>query len=121
MKFQLSFFRDINFLRISLVTILLNLIVWILVFFFLKKGNFNIILHYSVLFGVDLKGDPEQALIIPFIGLVIFFLNAVIAKLIYKNQKFIVYLFLSTSLVCQIFAAIAIVAIILINTIGLQA
>lgn len=116
MKFELSFLRDNNLSLISVATILVNLVAWILIFVFLGKGKFNIILHYNVLFGVDFKGSSEQVFIIPMLGLVIFFLNAIITKLVYKREKFIAYLLLSTSLVCQIFAVIAIIAIIMINT-----
>lgn len=116
MKFELSFLRHKSFLIIFAATILVNLAAWILVLFFLEKGKFNIILHYNVLFGVDFKGKPEQAFIIPLISLVIFFLNAIITKFVFKKEKFIAYLLLSISLVCQFFAVIAIIAIILINT-----
>ncbi|MDP3057695.1 MAG: hypothetical protein Q8N37_04240 [bacterium] len=118
MRFELSFLRHKPFLIISAATILVNLVAWIFVLFFLEKGKFNIILHYNVLFGVDFKGKPEQAFIIPLISLVIFFLNAIIIEFVYKKEKFIAYLLLSTSLVCQIFAVIAIFTIILINSSG---
>lgn len=118
MKFELSFLSDRNYLMIFSAAILVNLTAWVLVLFFLGKGKLNIILHYNVLFGVDFNGRPEQAFIIPLISLIIFFLNAIITKLVYKKEKFIAYLLLSTSLVCQIFAVIAIVAIVLINKEG---
>jgi hypothetical protein len=116
MKFELSFLRNKSFLAISAATILVNLAAWILIFVFLGKGKFNIILHYNVLFGVEFKGSAEQVFIIPLIGLIIFFLNAIITKLVYKREIFIAYLLLSTSLICQIFAVIAIVSIIMINS-----
>lgn len=115
MKFELYFLRDRNFLMISAATILVNFTAWALIFIFLGKEKFNIILHYNVLFGVDFKGSAEQVFIIPLIGLIIFFLNAIITKLVYRREKFIAYLLLSTSLVCQVFAVIAIIAIIMIN------
>lgn len=118
MKLELSFLRNRDFLVISAATILINFIAWVLVFSSLGKEKFNIILHYNVLFGVDFKGNPEQVFIIPLIGLIIFFLNAIITGFVYKKEKFIAYLLLSTSLICQIFAAIAIIAIILINSKG---
>lgn len=114
--FKLSFLRNKNFLIISAAGILANLSAWILVLFFLKKGKFDIILHYNVLFGVDSKGNSEQVYIIPAIGLIIFFMNAIITEFVHKKEKFIAYLLLSASLVCQIFAIIAIISIILINT-----
>lgn len=116
MKFEFSFLRNKNYLLISIAVILVNCIDWILVLVFLQKEKFNIILHYNVIFGVDFKGSSKQAFIIPFIGLIIFFLNAIITKFVYKKEKFIAYLLLSASLICQIFAAIAIIAIVLINT-----
>jgi hypothetical protein len=116
MKFELSFLRDKSFLMISVATALVNLFAWILIFVFLGQGNLNIILHYNVLFGIEFKGSVDQVFIIPLIGLIIFFLNAIITKLVYKREKFIAYLLLSVSLVSQIFVLIAIVAIIMINS-----
>lgn len=118
MEFELLFLRDKNFFIIFAATVLINFAAWILVLIFLEKENFNIILHYNVLFGVDLKGDSAEAFTIPLIGLVIFFLNSIITKLVYKKEKFIAYLLLSTSLICQLFAVIAIAAIILVNISG---
>lgn len=115
MKFELSFLREKNYLIIFAATVLANLAAWILVLFFLEKEKFNIILHYNVLFGVDFKGNPSQVFIIPSISLIIFFLNAIIIEFVYKKEKFIAYLLLSGSLVCQIFAAMAIITIIIIN------
>lgn len=115
MKFELYFLRSKNFLTISAAAIMVNCAVWILVLFFLNKGKLNIILHYNVLFGVEFKGNSEQTFIIPLISLIIFFLNATITGFIYKKEKFIAYFLLTASLICQIFAVIAVVAIILIN------
>lgn len=115
MKFGLSFLGARNLLIISAATILVNFAAWILVLFFLEKEKLNIILHYNVLFGVDFKGNPRQVFIIPSIGLIIFFLNAIIIELVYKKEKFIACLLLLGSLVCQFFAVIAIITIIMIN------
>lgn len=115
MKFELSFLGAKNFLIIVTAAVIVNFAAWVLVFFFLEKGKVNIILHYNVLFGADFKGNPSQAFIIPLISLVIFFLNSIITHLVFKKEKFIAYLLLSTSLICQIFAVIAIIGIILIN------
>lgn len=116
MKLKPSFLREKNYLIIFSATIIVNLTAWILVLFFLEQGKINIILHYNVIFGVDFKGSSEQVFIIPLIGLVIFFLNSIITTLVYKKETIIAYLLLSTSLVCQIFSIIAIVAIIMINS-----
>lgn len=119
MKLELSFFSEKKYLMLSVATILANFAAWILVLIFLEQGKLNIILHYNVLFGVDFKGNSEQVFIIPLIGLVIFFLNSIITMLVYKREKIIAYLLLSTSLVCQIFSVIAIIAIIMINSASL--
>lgn len=116
MKLKPSFLREKNYLIIFTATIIVNLTAWILVLFFLEQGKINIILHYNVIFGVDFKGSSEQVFIIPLIGLVIFFLNSIITTLVYKKETIIAYLLLSTSLVCQIFSIIAVVAIIMINS-----
>lgn len=115
MEFGLTFLRDKNFLMISAATALVNIALWLLIFAFLGKEKINIILHYNVLFGVDFQGNPREVFTIPAIGLVIFFLNAIITEFIHKKEKLIAYLLLSVSLVSQIFAVIAVAAIILIN------
>lgn len=116
MKLELSFLRHRNYFLISAATILVNFTAWGLIIFFLGKEKFNIILHYNVLFGVDFKGSPDRVFVIPTIGLIIFFLNAIITKFVYQREKFIAYLLLLASLICQFFAVIAIVSIILINS-----
>lgn len=118
MEIKLSFLRNRILSIIFAAAILVNISLWVLVLFFLENGSFNVILHYNVLFGVDFKGNPSQVFIIPFIGLIIIVLNSIITKYIYNKEKFIAYLLLSASLICQIFAAIAVIAIILINSIG---
>lgn len=100
---------------IFIAAILANIFSWILVFLFFKKETFNIILHYNILSGVDYQGSSQKLFTIPAIGLLVIFMNSIISRVVSSEDKFVSYLLLSAALVGQIFAIIAVIAIILVN------
>lgn len=115
MKIDLFILHNRHYLGLSLATMVANLMAWIVVFLAFGKGKFNIILHYSTFFGVDFKGSAGQVFTIPLIGSILFILNIIIARFVYKRDPFSAYLLLSASFVSQIFVLIAIASIIMIN------
>jgi hypothetical protein len=114
---QLAFLRqDKYFFYIFIAGIGANIFSWILIFLFLKKETLNIILHYNILSGVDYQGSSQKLFIIPAIGLLVIFMNLIISRAVYAEDKFISYLLISAALVSQMFVVIAVITIILVNS-----
>lgn len=109
------FYKNKYFLSATALAAVLNLAAWLLVFIRFSGKDYNIILYYNLLFGVEYQGAVRELFTIPIIGLLIFFMNIVIIKFVYRKEKFILYFLLAASLVSQIFVIIAISAIILVN------
>jgi len=102
---------------ITAIALLLNLISWvggILIIRFL--GNEQAVLHYNIVFGIDLIGDPKGVLLIPVAGLLIILSNLLLAaSLSDARDKILSIMFLSVSLVSNFFVVLAIYLIYLIN------
>ena len=94
------FFKD-KFNVIGLIIILiLNLIIWAILYFNIEPTIDPIPLHYNIYFGIDLIGQWYQIFYLPASGLIIYFINFVLSYIIYKREKIISYfLILSTGLI----------------------
>ena len=107
------------FIRVYTVVIfLLNLIIWLIA----RKMNNNVsqdlvILHYNIDFGVDLIGNVSKIFTIPFIGLLIIFINFILLFNLSKHKhfQFLAHLLLIGSLFVNLFLLFSISAIYFIN------
>jgi len=102
----------------SLVAIFVNFLIWVLSGYISSTIDAErMALHYNIDFGIDYYGDVEKIYIIPFLGLVIvfvnFFLFAFTAK--YKDRVFISHLLFSSSIFCNIILLAASISVYLVN------
>jgi len=100
-------------LKILIASLLINLIIWVVLFVRIKPTQFPIVLHYNIYFGTDLLGHWQQVFALPLIGLIIISINAFLAWLL--PQKKLKYFLNSASFVCQSFLLIGAISIIVIN------
>jgi len=104
-------------LVITLVTILINILSWVGVYFLVKAIGTNLaVLHYNVVFGVDLVGDANQFYNLPLFGLIIIILNLLLAALLNKiNERLVSFIFLTLAMIINIFCLLALYFSYIIN------
>src|SRR4030042_6212663 len=73
-------------LHLSLL-ILMNASLWLAArFFVVRIAADKVALHYNVDFGIDYYGDIGEIYIIPTLGLIVFFINSLIAFIVNKRK-----------------------------------
>ncbi len=99
-----------------LMGFLANFLNWILLVIFIHPVDVDIILHYNVYFGVDVIGKLKEVFLLPFIGLILLFINIGLAFYFNQQKKMIAsYILLLVTLMIQINLIIASISIIIIN------
>lgn len=110
---QNPYWKD-RFNTIVLATsVLINLAIWLILFFKITPQESSIILHYNIYFGIDLIDQWYRIYFIPSLGLLFITLNLVIGQAIYKREKLAAYFLSSTSLFAQVLLTIASVCLVL--------
>ena len=66
-----------------LLTLVLNIYIWYLIYKFIDFGREFHVIHYNSYFGIDLLASPLTLLNVPFIGIIILVLNLVLAYVFY--------------------------------------
>lgn len=114
--FKNEYFQSrINFWLLFL-SVIANIINWLIIFIFLRPATENIILHYNVYFGVDMTGKRESAYILPSVGLLIILINSLLSYFFYKNKEKIAgYILLISAFMVQLALIIAATSVIIIN------
>lgn len=98
--------RDWIAMTILGLAMVLNILVW----WFLKKGikpTPELIPVSYTIFGINKLGRWYEVFILPAIGLFVLLLNLILCFIIYKREKFVVYLLLGSALLIQIFVLIS--------------
>ena len=112
-RFQQMFRRPIAWIP-SILAGLLNLATWVLLLINVKPAN-DVVLHYTLSFGVDWVGTWIQALYIPALGLTLLVMNVVIAFLFWQRQKFYSHFFLLLTPIFELFLFSAAIFLIIAN------
>jgi len=107
------FLRDpLNFIVLG-ISAFINIIHWLVLYFNIKPGQNNILLHYNVIYGTDLVDKSQYIYIIPLLALVFLAVNAGISVFFYRREKLASYFLNFGSIVIQIiFFAAAIILIV---------
>lgn len=99
--------------KISAILVVTSLLINLLAFigaWFLNKiiGSDLAVLHYNVLFGIDLVGDANKLFLVPLIGLFILIINILLGTILHSSKdRLISSMLLVTALVVNIFCLIA--------------
>jgi hypothetical protein len=94
---------------------LINLATWVLLLVNLSTHSGNIVLHYTVYFGVDLVGSWERSLLIPAFGLLLLAFNTAVAKAFLDTQRMFSAFFLVLTPIFELLLLFAAIFIVLAN------
>lgn len=72
---------------ILLISVCLNVVVWMLVFFLFPYDDPGAVLHYSVDVGTDFIGQGMQILLLPLAGLLILVGNSMLGWAMYQTDR----------------------------------
>lgn len=107
-----KFFRDRLILVSGLLSLLVNIILWIILLSKFGYSQEPTPLHFSVIYGIDFVGPSSKIYQIPFLGLVIFSINTFLSRLAYEREKLFSYFLLVAAAVSQIILFIAALSLI---------
>ncbi|MDZ7799113.1 MAG: hypothetical protein U5L76_05965 [Patescibacteria group bacterium] len=108
-------FANKIFLINFIISLILNLVVWLLLYMQFQPTQEPVILHYNIYFGIDLIGDWYKIFALPLFGFIIFFINFFFSIIIYHKEKILSYILIFSSSVIQIFLGLASLFIIFQN------
>lgn len=114
--FAASYWHDRKILRILIASGILNLALWAYLLANKIEGNFPIILHYNLFFGVDSVGDYGKIFLLPLIGFLVFFLNSFLGQYFYKIEKLAACLLTVNIFIVQIFLMLSGYLVIRVNS-----
>lgn len=118
----LKLFLSSHFLKnkiiFNLITLsfILNLFLWIIFLQNKKEGDYPVILHYNLIFGVDYLDQYQKIYLISAMGLIILLLNLALGYYLYLKEKLASYLLVFSAFIVQIFLLFAGYLIIAINS-----
>jgi len=69
------------------LSFVLNVASFLVLFYFVKKLNNLIILHYNVYLGVDLIGDGKQILLMPLVAFCFLVVNLILAIYFFNKKE----------------------------------
>lgn len=97
------------------VSIFINLINWVYLALNRTGGDYPIILHYNLFFGVDFLGNYNMVFLIPLVGIIIFLANSLLGHIFYKAEKLAAYILTINIFLVQCFLLLASYLIVEVN------
>src|SRR5665647_3666287 len=82
-----DFFRNKIVIWLSVISLVVNLAEWILLWIYIKPVDFPIIIHYNVYRGVDLMDSWHQVFVLPLVGIILFVINLFLALYFYRAKE----------------------------------
>lgn len=110
-----EFLKDIVNKILMSSSLILNIGLFLFLYFFIRQNNIPIVLHYNVNWGVDYLGEVKNIFILPLVGMFIFLLNGFLAANLWRKNKTLSYFFTATILLVQFFLVISGIALYIIN------
>lgn len=111
---KIPFWHEKILVIFFLVSVLLNIFLWLFVYFYYQIAKEITVIHYSVVSGIDWIDKKIYLLRMPAAGFLIFLINFVLTSIFYNKNRKIPFYFLSLSSLLVNFSLI--VAAILIFT-----
>lgn len=100
---------------ILLTSLLLNLGIWLFLYFKFPPSEFPVPIHFNIYFGIDVIDNWTKVFLIPELGLTFIFINLILAYIIFSSEKFISYFLFSSSLFIQILLFLATISTVIIR------
>ena len=98
-----------------LISMLLNIGIWIVLYIYIKPSHDPIYLHYNIYFGIDLIGEWYRIYLIPLTGLVIILVNYLAGVIMYSSKRVLSYLLVIFAVPVNMFLALSAILIVYIN------
>jgi hypothetical protein len=98
-----------------LISLFLNLGIWIVLYMYIKPSQDPIYLHYNIYFGINLIGEWYKIYIIPLSGLLIILVNYLAGVTMYTSNRILSYLVVIFTIPVNLFLALAAVLLVFIN------
>ncbi len=111
-----EFFKNKIIKSFLISGLVLNIGLFLFFYFFIKRSDIPIVLHYNVDFGVDYFGEVKNIFILPLAGLIIFVLNGVLALRLWARMKSLAYFLAAISSISGVFLWLAGIALYIINS-----
>lgn len=89
------------------VSLLLNIILWIILLNKFGVKSEVIPLHFSVVYGIDFVGPTYLVFELPILGLLVLIVNSLLAKQLYREQNLLAYFLTFGSSLVQILLLLA--------------
>ena len=104
--------------RLIQINLLLSLILvvasFVLIFLKIKPTNTTIPLHYNIYFGIDYMDVWYKAYGLPVFGALIYIINSVLALMVYR-EKLLSYFFVFGNTFAEIIVIVATIFVVLLN------
>jgi len=110
-------FRDpkILFWSFAGFLFLLNVFIWLWMYFKVPSGTYPLIIYYNIYFGQDLLGSKPFLFQIPATGLIMLFANIAIAWSLFEKKRSVAWVVLGATLAMQLVILYASGIIIYVN------
>jgi len=95
--------------------LILNVGMWLVVWYFVKPQTEPYLLHYNIFLGIDLIGDWWKMFFLPGLGLVILLINFILSFFLLVKEKILTFYLTTVSSAAQVFLILALIFIILLN------
>jgi len=96
------FFLKPSLWRPFLLSLFINLLIWLALWWKIPPSSEWLPLHYNIYFGIDWLGPWSYIFISPFLGLIIILLNACLVIWLQLKELFLSQLLIWTSVVIQL-------------------
>lgn len=97
-----------------LISLLLNIAAWVYLLWFIRPGEAQLVLHYTIHFGVDYVGPWYWALQAPAIGLSFFSVNTFLSWWMWERIRILSHIFNGFSVLSQaVMLGVAVLLVIL--------
>ena len=110
-----EFFKNTTNQLVMGSSLLLNIALFLFLYFFIKQSNIPIVLHYNVDWGVNYFGEVKSVFALPIVGTIIFLLNGVLALKLWTKNRILSYFLITATFLSQCFLAVSGVALYMIN------
>jgi hypothetical protein len=110
-----SFVSDRLIFFSLVISSLVNIIQWMLIYIKLRPSDANILLHYNVIYGTDLVDKGYYAYAIPGIALSFLVLNVIVSYYFYQREKLSSYFLVAANVPVQLIFFTASVVLVMAN------
>ncbi len=110
-----KYIKDKRIIFLFTGAVVLNFIVWFLLYRNITPQEGPIFLHYNIYFGVDLIGEWYRLYLLPGVGIIILLINVYLGYLCYKRHAILAVLVLSLTVFIQAILLISAYLLIRVN------